>query len=98
MERERDFERQKAFFDIEQRRADHRAGLITSMILNVNRGKESDRVWSAEDFFPHLKAVAAQGDEAEADTMDTKASVEYLRHGFGLFVPTAYRQAVGLPD
>ena len=32
----------------------YRSGLITSAILNVNRQKSTDKVWSPQDFFPDL--------------------------------------------
>lgn len=33
------------------RRADVQAGTIAAMILNVNRSKNSDKVWTYQDFF-----------------------------------------------
>lgn len=84
LDQEREDERWRAIFEIEQQRADYRAGLIASMILNVNRGKETDKVFSPADFFP---ALALGEVRADADgEMDTAQTVRYLRDGFSLYV------------
>jgi hypothetical protein len=96
IDRERDFETRKAFFEEEQKRADKRAGIIAAMTLNAQRTDKGDKVWSYADFFPYLDRK--EGDDATDREMSTAQTVQYLTQGFGLFVPTAFRQRVGLPD
>lgn len=96
IDRERDFELRKAFFEAGERSADRRAGLVAAMVLNVNRADEHAKLWSAEDFFPHLKHAANDDAESEAGAMDTQESVRFLQAGFGLFLPAQYRESHGL--
>lgn len=48
-----------------------RAGLISSMILNVNRSKSTDKVWTPVDFFPkERKELVPQTDEQMYKTLN----------------------------
>lgn len=96
---ERIFERLKAFFDATERAADHRAGLQIATAYNLIRSKESDRFFVPSDFFPSLKKKADGTDVAEkSNERSTQETVEYLKAGFSVYVPTSFRQRVGLPD
>lgn len=95
IEHERDMEIRKAFHEASERNADYRAGLISAMVLNVNRADKDDKLWEAADFFPHLKPpkeiAAALPTDAEPGLepgmMSTAQTVSYVRGGFSLFVP-----------
>jgi hypothetical protein len=98
MEREADDARWKALLDAireTQRVAYHTAGTVAAWVINVNLGKDAERV-TAFDIFPFLRPDGAAVD-APAE-MTTAETVEHLKQGFGLYVPTRFRQAVGLPD
>jgi hypothetical protein len=97
IEREAEFERIKAFFDVSERTADYRAGMVASQILNANRANASDKVWTPADFFPHLGAKAADTPDGEShedrvrrflkegvipQDDDSAESVRFLREGF----------------
>jgi hypothetical protein len=56
---EREWERQRTFFEATERTADYRAGMVASQILNANRANASDKVWTPADFFPHLASEAS---------------------------------------
>jgi hypothetical protein len=62
------------------------------MIINVNLGKDGTPL-TASDIFPFLKAEGDGG----AKEMTTAETVQHLRDGFKLYVPTRYREALGLP-
>lgn len=42
------------------RRGDIQAGTVAAMVVNVNRTKESDKVWTYRDFFKWDAAIEAQ--------------------------------------
>lgn len=70
----RDVAEWQAFYNLELRgedRADWRAGLIASMIANVNRGKDTDP-YSPADFIPKWADRAEQynDDDSEVDEVD----------------------------
>ncbi len=95
---ERENERWRAIFEIEQRQADHRAGTIAAMVLNSQRASEDAKVWTSEDFFPWIARKDDVKQEVESDAtpreeglepgmMSTAQTVQFVRSGFGLFVP-----------
>jgi hypothetical protein len=51
-----------------------------------------------KDYFAYFPSLHDLGEESKPKEMDTAQTVDYLKRGFGLIVPTAYRQKVGLPD
>jgi hypothetical protein len=94
---EREWERQRTFFEATERTADYRAGMVASQILNANRANASDKVWTPADFFPHLASEASSVEprESHEDRVrrflkegvipqddDSAESVRFLREGF----------------
>jgi hypothetical protein len=92
---EREWERQRKFFEATERAADYRAGIIAAQILNAVGG---EKFWEPIDFFPHLKADGATDAtprESHEDRVrrflkegvipqddDSAESVRFLKEGF----------------
>jgi hypothetical protein len=85
IERERDFERAKAFFEATEKNADYRAAVLMAHLHNTSGFAEEAR--EAADYFPYFASLRDVRESAESAELSTEQTVAYLKSGFSLYIP-----------
>ena len=84
IERERDFEREKAFWEAGQKQQDYRTTVLMAHLHNTSGFAEETR--EAKDYFVYFGSLRETATE-ESRELDTAQTVRYLKAGFSLYVP-----------
>jgi hypothetical protein len=59
---------------------DYRAGMIAATLVNVQRSKDSDKFWTAADFFPGLAAPVPERNGDQNFELHTIARLRSWKH------------------
>lgn len=84
IERERDFERAKAFFEATEKNQDYRTAVLMAHLHNTSGFAEEAR--EASDYFPYFASLRDVQQSAESAEMSTESTVAYLKRGFSLYL------------